>query len=56
MILPPHILKYQKQLQELNKKAASSNKNDMKEKNNIKDKKVICVINSLYFHQKFVFY
>ena len=39
MILPPHILKYQKQLQELNKKAASSNKNDMKEKNNIKDKK-----------------
>ena len=39
MILPPHILKYQKQLQELNKKAATSNKNDMKEKNNIKDKK-----------------
>ena len=39
MIFPPHILKYQKQLQELNKKAATANKNDIKEKNNIKDKK-----------------
>ena len=37
MILPPHILKYQKQLQELNKKTSSSNKNDINEKNKTKE-------------------
>ena len=37
MILPPHILKYQKQLQELNKKASSLNKNDINKKNNEKE-------------------
>ena len=39
MILPPHILKYQKQLQELNKKASSLNKNDINKKNNEKENK-----------------
>ena len=39
MILPPHILKYQKQLQELNKKASSFNKNDTNKKNNEKENK-----------------
>ena len=39
MILPPHILKYQKQLQELNKKTSSSNKNDTNEKNKTKETK-----------------
>ena len=38
MILPPHILKYQKQLQELNKKSAGINKNEINEKNNNKEK------------------
>ena len=38
MILPPHILKYQKQLQELNKKSAGINKNEINEKNNKKEK------------------
>ena len=38
MILPPHILKYQKQLQELNKKASSSNKNEINDKSNNKEK------------------
>ena len=39
MILPPHILKYQKQLQELNKKASSLKKNDANKKNNEKENK-----------------
>ena len=39
MILPPHILKYQKQLQELNKKTSLSNKNDINEKNKTKETK-----------------
>ena len=39
MILPPHILKYQKQLQELNKKASSLNKNDTNKKNSEKENK-----------------
>ena len=38
MILPPHIFKYQKQLQELNKKSAGINKNEINEKNNNKEK------------------
>ena len=39
MILPPHILKYQKQLQELNKKASSLNKNETNKKSNDKENK-----------------
>ena len=39
MILPPHILKYQKQLQELNKKASSLNKNETNKKINDKENK-----------------
>jgi RNA recognition motif-containing protein len=38
MILPPHILKYQKQLQELNKKNSAINKNEINEKNKNKEK------------------
>ena len=38
MILPPHILKYQKQLQELNKKNSAVNKNEMNEKIKNKEK------------------
>ena len=38
MILPPHILKYQKQLQELNKKNPAKNKNDLNENNKNKEK------------------
>ena len=38
MILPPHILKYQKQLQELNKKNAALNKNENNEKAKNKEK------------------
>ena len=43
MILPPHILKYQKQLQELNKKKATINKtetNDKKEKKEKNEKEI----------------
>ena len=39
MFLPPHILKYQKQLQELNKKASSLNKNETNKKINDKENK-----------------
>ena len=38
MILPPHILKYQKQLQELNKKNSAIHKNEINEKNKNKEK------------------
>ena len=38
MILPPHILKYQKQLQELNKRNSAVNKNEINEKNKNKEK------------------
>ena len=39
MFLPPQILKYQKQLQELNKKASSLNKNETNKKINDKENK-----------------
>ena len=39
MFLPPHILKYQKQLQELNKKASSLNKKETNKKDNDKENK-----------------
>ena len=39
MFLPPHILKYQKQLQELNKKASFLNKNETNKKINDKENK-----------------
>ena len=39
MFLPPHILKYQKQLQELNKKSSSLNKNETNKKSNDKENK-----------------
>ena len=38
MILPPHILKYQRQLQELNKKSSLVKKTEPTEKNNQKEK------------------
>ena len=38
MFLPPHILKYQKQLQELNKKSSLAKKTEPTEKNNQKEK------------------